>query len=52
MKATSAKACIVFEARDTAGKDATIKRIVERVSPRFFRVVALAAQTESERSRC
>ena len=36
VKATGAKVCIVFEGRDTAGKGGTIKRIVERVSPRVF----------------
>ena len=37
--------------RDTAGKGGTIKRITERVSPRVFRVVALPAPTERERSQ-
>ena len=41
---------IVFEGRDAAGKGGTIKRIVERVSPRVFRVVALPAPTEREKS--
>jgi polyphosphate kinase len=50
VKATGAKICIVFEGRDTAGKGGTIKRIVERVSPRVFKVVALAAPTEREKS--
>ena len=45
VKATGAKLCVVFEGRDTAGKGGTIKRITERVSPRTFRVVALAAPT-------
>jgi polyphosphate kinase 2 len=51
VRATGAKICIVFEGRDTAGKGGTIKRIVERVSPRTFRVVALPAPTERERSQ-
>jgi polyphosphate kinase len=51
VKATGAKVCIVFEGRDTAGKGGTIKRITERVSPRVFRVVALSAPTERERSQ-
>src|SRR5690242_10627557 len=51
VKATGAKICIVFEGRDTAGKGGTIKRITERVSPRVFRVVALAAPTDRERSQ-
>src|SRR5436309_15811906 len=41
---------IVFEGRDAAGKGGTIKRIVDRVSPRVFRVVALPAPTEREKS--
>jgi len=51
VKATGAKVCIVFEGRDTAGKGGTIKRIIERVSPRVFKVVALSAPTERERSQ-
>jgi polyphosphate kinase 2 len=50
VKASGAKICIVFEGRDTAGKGGTIKRITERVSPRVFRVVALSAPTEREKS--
>jgi polyphosphate kinase 2 len=51
VKATGAKICIVFEGRDTAGKGGTIKRITERVSPRVFRVIALSAPTEREKSQ-
>ena len=51
VKASRAKICILFEGRDTAGKGGTIKRIVERVSPRVFRVVALPAPNERERSQ-
>jgi polyphosphate kinase len=51
VKATGAKVCIVFEGRDTAGKGGTIKRITERVSPRVFRVVALPAPNEREKSQ-
>ena len=51
VKATGAKICVVFEGRDTAGKGGTIKRITERVSPRVFRVVALAAPTDREKSQ-
>jgi polyphosphate kinase len=51
VKATKAKVCVVFEGRDTAGKGGTIKRITERVSPRVFRVVALPAPSERERSQ-
>ena len=46
------KVCVVFEGRDGAGKGGTIKAIAERVSPRVFRVVALPAPTEREKSRC
>jgi polyphosphate kinase 2 len=49
--ATGAKICVVFEGRDGAGKGGTIKAITERVSPRVFRVVALPAPTERERSQ-
>ena len=45
------KVCIVFEGRDGAGKGGTIKAITERVSPRIFRVVALTAPTEREKSQ-
>jgi polyphosphate kinase len=51
VKATGAKVVVVFEGRDTAGKGGTIKRITERVSPRVFKVVALSAPTERERSQ-
>jgi polyphosphate kinase len=46
-----AKICIVFEGRDGAGKGGTIKAITERVSPRVFRVVALPAPSEREKSQ-
>ncbi len=45
------KVCIVFEGRDGAGKGGVIKAITERVSPRIFRVVALPAPTEREKSQ-
>jgi polyphosphate kinase 2 len=51
VKSSGAKICLVFEGRDTAGKGGTIKRITERVSPRVFRVVALPAPTEREKSQ-
>jgi polyphosphate kinase 2 len=51
VKATGAKICIIFEGRDGAGKGGTIKAITERVSPRVFRVVALTAPTEREKSQ-
>jgi polyphosphate kinase 2 len=45
------KVCILFEGRDGAGKGGVIKAITERVSPRVFRVVALPAPTEREKSQ-
>src|SRR6187399_564597 len=45
------KVCVVFEGRDGAGKGGTIKAITERVSPRVFRVVALPAPSEREKSQ-
>src|SRR5512143_4159929 len=45
------KVCVVFEGRDGAGKGGTIKALTERVSPRIFRVVALPAPTDREKSQ-
>jgi polyphosphate kinase 2 len=45
------KVCVVFEGRDGAGKGGVIKAITDRVSPRIFRVVALPAPTEREKSQ-
>ena len=45
------RVCVVFEGRDGAGKGGTIKAITDRVSPRVFRVVALPAPTEREKSQ-
>jgi len=42
---------IVFEGRDAAGKGGTIKALTERVSPRVFRVVALPAPSDREKSQ-
>lgn len=42
---------VVFEGRDTAGKGGTIKAITERVSPRVFRVVALPAPSDREKTQ-
>ncbi|WP_018387867.1 polyphosphate kinase 2 [Ancylobacter sp. FA202] len=50
-KATGAKICVLFEGRDGAGKGGVIKAITERVSPRVFRVVALTAPSEREKSQ-
>jgi len=45
------KVCVLFEGRDGAGKGGVIKAITERVSPRVFRVVALPAPTDREKSQ-
>ena len=45
------RAIVVFEGRDAAGKGGTIKAITERVSPRVFRVVALPAPSDREKSQ-
>lgn len=45
------KVVVLFEGRDAAGKGGAIRCITERVSPRVFRVVALPAPTERERSQ-
>jgi len=45
------KVCVVFEGRDCAGKGGVIKAITERVSPRVFRVVALPAPSNREKSQ-
>jgi polyphosphate kinase 2 len=50
-QATGAKVCVLFEGRDAAGKGGVIKRMAERTSPRVFRVVALPAPTEREKSQ-
>jgi polyphosphate kinase 2 len=42
---------VIFEGRDTAGKGGTIKRIIERLNARNYRVVALGTPTERERSQ-
>jgi polyphosphate kinase 2 len=51
VKHAGMKIVVVFEGRDAAGKGGVIKRITERVSPRVFRVVALPAPTEREKSQ-
>ena len=45
------KVVVVFEGRDGAGKGGTIKAITERVSPRVFKVVALPAPSDREKSQ-
>jgi polyphosphate kinase 2 len=51
VKREGLKVCVVFEGRDGAGKGGTIKAITERVSPRVFRVVALPAPTDREKTQ-
>ena len=51
VQAKGLKVIVVFEGRDGAGKGGTIKALTERVSPRVFRVVALPAPTEREKSQ-
>jgi polyphosphate kinase 2 len=51
VKAKGARIIIVFEGRDAAGKGGTIKAITERVSPRVFRVVALPAPSDRQKTQ-
>jgi polyphosphate kinase len=51
VRKTGSRIVVVFEGRDAAGKGGIIKRITERVSPRVFRVVALPAPTDREKSQ-
>ena len=51
VKAKGLRAIVVFEGRDTAGKGGTIKALTERVSPRVFRVIALPAPSDREKSQ-
>ena len=51
VKATGQRIVVVLEGRDAAGKGGTIKAITERVSPRVFRVVALPAPSDREKSQ-
>ncbi|MGX9426367.1 MULTISPECIES: polyphosphate kinase 2 [Bradyrhizobium] len=51
VKATQARVIILFEGRDAAGKGGTIKAITEKVSPRVFRVVALPAPSDREKTQ-
>jgi polyphosphate kinase len=51
VKVSGAKIAVVFEGRDAAGKGGVIHRIMERVSPRVFRHIALPAPTEREKSQ-
>jgi polyphosphate kinase len=51
VKEQGLRAIIVFEGRDAAGKGGTIRALTERVSPRVFRVVALPAPSDREKSQ-
>jgi len=51
VKEKGLKVIVVFEGRDAAGKGGTIKAISERVSPRVFRVVALPAPSDREKTQ-
>src|SRR5215510_11923264 len=51
VKQKGLRVIIVFEGRDTAGKGGTIKALTERVSPRVFRIVALPAPTERQKTQ-
>jgi len=51
MRETGARIAVVFEGRDASGKGGAIKRIIERLNPRWCRIVALPAPSTRERSR-
>ena len=51
VKANKLRVIVLFEGRDAAGKGGTIKAITEKVSPRVFRVVALPAPSDRERTQ-
>jgi polyphosphate kinase len=51
VKATEQRIIIIFEGRDAAGKGGTIRAITERCSPRVFRIVALPAPSDREKSQ-
>jgi len=51
VKEKGLRVIVVFEGRDAAGKGGTIKAIMERVSPRVFRLVALPAPSDREKSQ-
>jgi len=51
VKHNGLRVIILFEGRDGAGKGGTIKAITERVSPRAFRVLALPAPSDREKSQ-
>src|SRR5215831_12036572 len=51
MKKSQERVIVIFEGRDAAGKGGTIKALTERVSPRVFRVVALPAPSDREKTQ-
>ena len=51
VKQKGLRVIVIFEGRDAAGKGGVIKRITERVSPRVFRVVALPAPSDREKTQ-
>ena len=51
VKRTGERIVVVFEGRDAAGKGGTIRALTERVSPRTFRLVALPAPSDREKSQ-
>jgi polyphosphate kinase len=51
VKSSGARIIIIFEGRDAAGKGGTIKALTERVSPRVFRITALPAPSDREKSQ-
>jgi polyphosphate kinase 2 len=51
LKATGERIIVIFEGRDAAGKGGTIRALTERVSPRTFRLVALPAPTDREKTQ-
>ncbi len=51
VKEKGLKVVVIFEGRDAAGKGGVIKRIIERVSPRIFRVVALGTPSDREKTQ-
>lgn len=51
VKHKGVRVIVVFEGRDAAGKGGTIKAITERVSPRVFRIAALPAPSDREKSQ-
>jgi polyphosphate kinase len=51
VKEKGLRVIVVFEGRDAAGKGGTIKSIMERVSPRVFRLIALPAPSDREKSQ-